>query len=119
MLDSRNPILPIRRIKMEGLWHTHFKSGTAQGDGLVVLRDGEILGGDPAHTYFGTYQFDGPRLYARVNVHPYGTGTVPEHQDRPFTLGLAGTFAGNTAAVSGHPDERKDVSIEIELHKAI
>ena len=33
---------------MEGLWYAHFSAGQVQGDGMAVLRDGEILGGDPA-----------------------------------------------------------------------
>ena len=40
---------------MEGIWYAHFTSGPAHGDGLAVLRNGIIQGGDPEHTYEGFY----------------------------------------------------------------
>ena len=32
---------------MEGIWYAHFKSGEVFGDGVAVLHDGQIEGGDP------------------------------------------------------------------------
>ena len=55
---------------LNGLWHTHFVAGPAHGDGMAVLRDGEILGGDPTYTYTGSYRLDGAFLYANVRREP-------------------------------------------------
>jgi len=103
---------------MEGLWYTHFTAGPMHGDGMAVLRHGEILGGDPAHTYSGSYQFDGPNLYANVRVTPYPAAIASTATERPFTLYLKGSISGDSAAVCGHPDNKADLKIAVELHRA-
>ena len=103
--------------KMEGVWYTHFSAGPVQGDGLAVLRDGEILGGGPVHTYKGSYQSDGSNLYANVCVSPYLGANVPSDLDRPVTFFLRGSVAGNSAVVSGHPDHKPDLTVAVELHR--
>lgn len=57
-------------IKLDGLWHARFIAGPGHGDGMGVLRDGEILRGDPTPTYTGSYRLDGSLLYASVRVSP-------------------------------------------------
>jgi hypothetical protein len=119
MLFCRTEVLKRRRIEMEGLWYMHFKAGPAQGDGMAVLRHGEILGGDPIHTYTGSYQADGPNLYANVRVSPYAGGQNPPDIAHPLTFFLQGSVTGNLANVSGHADNKPDVTIEVEMHRAV
>ena len=102
---------------MEGLWYAHFTAGPVQGDGLAVLRHGEILGGDPAHTYTGSYQSEGPNLYASVRVSPYA-GHAPADLERPVSFFLQGLINGDSANVSGHADSKPDLRVEVELHRA-
>ena len=102
---------------MEGIWYAHFSSGTNQGDGLAVLRNGEILGGDPLHIYKGSYQEDGQFLYANVRVSPYVGAGVPVDLEHPFSIFLKGAIAGTTATVSGHPNNHPDVTVRVELRK--
>jgi hypothetical protein len=105
---------------MEGLWFTHFSAGPEYGDGMVVLHDGEILGGDRSHTYTGTYHVDSYDLYARVLVKPYMWDIAePSHPPQePVMLTLTGTLKGSSAVVSGHPDNHEEVSVSIELRQA-
>ena len=103
---------------MEGLWYAHFSAGPVQGDGLAVLRNGEILGGDLSHTYTGSYQEDGSHLYANVLVSPYAAASVPVENDRPVTFFLKGTLAGDDATVTGHPDNKPGLKVEVQLHRA-
>jgi hypothetical protein len=104
-------------MKFEGLWYTHFTAGTAQGDGMAVLRDGEILGGDPAHTYTGSYTTDGPQLYLNVRVSPY-VGHVPADMDRPIEFVLWGSANGDSGQVSGCADNKRDLKVVVDLHRA-
>jgi len=107
---------------MEGLWYTHFTAGPVQGDGLAVLRDGEILGGDPAHTYTGSYQSDGPNIYANIRVSPYAAAKVPPDLHRPLMLFLKGSLNGingDSATISGHPEQKTDLKVAVELHRAL
>jgi hypothetical protein len=104
-------------MKFEGLWYTHFTAGAVQGDGMAVLRDGEILGGDPAHTYTGSYTSDGPQLYLNVRVSPYA-GHVPADMDRPIEFVLWGSANGDSGQVSGCADNKRDLKVIVDLHRA-
>ncbi|HEX4068268.1 MAG TPA: GrlR family regulatory protein [Acidobacteriaceae bacterium] len=104
---------------MNGLWVAHFNAGPAHGNGLAVFRSGEILGGDLAHTWTGTYQEEGDRLYARVRVAPYvsrqnGEPGVPE---RTVMMTLSGSCDERDATLTGHADE-SEVAVSVEMHKA-
>lgn len=101
---------------MEGLWYAHFTAGPSHGEGMTVLHDGQILGCDRTHTYTGTYHFDGSLLYAYVHVNP--TEDNPEAEEHELNLFLKGSVAGDSAIVSGHPDDRSDVDIAVELRRA-
>lgn len=106
---------------MEGLWFTHFNTGQEHGDGMVVLRDGQLLGGDSGHTYTGTYMIDEPNLYARIAVRPYSWDSEapePEDHERPVMLTLTGTMTGHSAVIFGHPDNRDDIDVSIEMRQA-
>jgi hypothetical protein len=103
---------------MEGLWHTHFTSGPAHGDGMVVLHDGQILGGDPSHTYTGNYQVDGARLYATVRVTPFAAALAQENPEEPMTLFLTGSIAKDMATISGHPEEHTSMDVTVDLRRA-
>lgn len=103
---------------MEGLWHTHFNAGPAHGDGIVVLRDGQILGGDASHIYTGSYHTDGPLVYLDVHVSRWLDDTEALAAETPQAFFLSGSVHGNSATVSGHPDQHRDVTIAVELHRA-
>ena len=102
---------------MEGIWYAHFKSGETFGDGVAVLHNGQIEGGDPAHTYCGSYQEDGSNLYANIRVSPFAGSTLPSDLTHPITYFLKGSVAGDFAKVSGHPDNRPDAIVSVELRK--
>jgi hypothetical protein len=102
---------------MEGIWYAHFISGELHGDGVAVLHGGKIEGGDPSHTYSGSYQEDGPHVYANVRVSPYAGSSLPADLAHPVTYFLRGSINGNSAQVSGHADNKPDARLSVELHK--
>jgi hypothetical protein len=103
---------------MNGLWIAHFDAGEAHGKGLAVLHGGEILGGDFAHTWVGSYREEGGNLYARVRVAPYnGHAAAEEHPEQPMTMTLIGSCTELDATLAGHADE-SDLAVSIEMHKA-
>ncbi len=56
---------------IEGLWIVQYE-GTAGGDGgVIVFIRGQVLGGDNAFVYTGTYQSDGDAITARVLVRNF------------------------------------------------
>ncbi len=102
---------------MQGIWYAHFTSGEVKGDGVAVLHDGLIEGGDPAHTYFGSYQVEGSDLYANVRVSPYAGSSLPADLTHPITYFLRGSVMGDSAKVTGHPDNRPEALVSVELLK--
>ena len=102
---------------MEGIWYAHFKLGEASGEGVAVLHNGQIEGADPLHTYTGSYQEDGPEVYANVRVSPHADSSRPADLTHPVTFFLRGSVNGDSAQVSGHPHNRPDALVSVELHK--
>jgi len=102
---------------MEGIWYAHFTSGDVNGIGVAVLHDGQIEGGDPAHTYAGSYQEEGSNLYVNVRVSPYGGSSLPADLPHPINFFLRGSVNGDSAKVSGHPDNRPEAMVSVELRK--
>ena len=103
---------------MQGIWHARFTSGEVQGEGLAVLHDGKIEGGDPLHTYTGSYQEDGAQIYANVRVSPYAGTSFKPDITHPVSYFLQGLVSGDFAKVSGHADNRPDSQLSVQLHKS-
>jgi hypothetical protein len=55
----------------EGLWIVQFAGMEGKGGGVVVLRDGIVLGGDSGFTYVGTYVIGESGMEAKVRVHNF------------------------------------------------
>lgn len=102
---------------MEGIWYAHFSVGQVKGDGITVLRNGEIQGGDPAHTYAGSYQEDGSNIYANVRVSPYTGSGIPADMDHPLVFFMMGSVAGDSARITGHADNRPELTVSVDMHR--
>lgn len=106
---------------MNGLWIAHFDAGAAHGNGLAVLRAGDILGGDLAHVWTGTYQREGDSLCARIQVSPCDESPAPADEsgrtEKPWMATLSGSCSGGDAWLSGHPDN-SDLPLNVRLHRA-
>lgn len=104
---------------MEGYWLTHYDAGSAHGDGIAMLRGGELLGGDLEHVWRGTYEEEGARVFARIRIAPFVTreeeGTMA--REKPVILSLEGTCTEEFAQLEGHPDQREDVQFHVEMRK--
>jgi hypothetical protein len=103
---------------VNGVWIAHFNTGAAHGSGIAVLRQGEILGGDFYHSWSGTYEEEGSRLYARVRVQRNLIDQEPAGGEKPFMLTFSGSHSGLDAALTGRADENQ-TAVDIELHKAV
>jgi hypothetical protein len=102
---------------MEGIWYAHFASSASNGVGVAVLHNGIIEGGDPAHTYSGSYQEEGSNLYANIRVSPYAGSTLPPYLTHPITYFLRGSVSGDQAKLSGHPNNKPEAIVSVDLRK--
>ena len=104
---------------MEGYWLTHYDAGAVHGDGNAMLHGGELLGGDLEHIWSGSYEEEGPKLYARIRIAPFVTrqeeGTMA--REKPMILSLKGYCTEEFARLEGHPDQREDLMFQVEMRK--
>ncbi len=56
---------------IEGFWIVQFAGMEGKGGGVAVLLKGQVLGGDNAYTYIGTYEEIGTSLKASVLVQNF------------------------------------------------
>ena len=104
---------------MEGYWLTHFVAGKRHGDGIAMLHAGELVGGDTEHLWNGTYEEEGPRVFARIRIVPCVSRLEEETmaREQPMILTLRGHWTEHFARLEGHPDERADLPFRITMRK--
>ena len=104
---------------MEGYWLTHYDAGKSHGDGIAILRSGERLGGDLDHVWRGSYEEEGPKLYARIRIAPFVSRPEEETmaREQPMILTLQGYCTEDYARLEGHPDHREDLQFQVEMRK--
>ncbi|WP_375461330.1 GrlR family regulatory protein [uncultured Enterovirga sp.] len=89
-----------------GLYSIHVTLGDGRmgkGSGVLVFRDGEILGGDAFLFYVGTYQVRGSVLFGEVviNQHTPSPDSAPLFGGRQVGIGFSGPFTGSDAVLDG------------------
>jgi hypothetical protein len=96
-------------VKMRnGLYSVHLRMGDGvkgRASGVIVLRDGKILGGDPYFWSVGTYTFRESSWKGDLvtNQHtPYRDPAArPVFGGREVTTGFSGSFRDDTSEVFG------------------
>jgi T3SS negative regulator,GrlR len=58
-------------VNVNGLWTAEFSGGNGSGTGIVVLADGQILGGDTTYYYSGNFTEMGTQLKGNLDVVHY------------------------------------------------
>jgi hypothetical protein len=97
----------IGHIMKNGLYsiHVSLQDGrTGKGSGVVMFRDGRILGGDAYLFYTGSYSVKGNTFKGEVLVqrHTSSPDANPLFGGpSPVGIGVSGTFTDNTAEMNG------------------
>jgi saccharopine dehydrogenase-like NADP-dependent oxidoreductase len=102
-----------------GIYYVIFKSQSGRfGDGLAVLDNGKIHGGDQRYLYRGFYKTEGQALEADIQVSYYRgePKSVLGHLAK-FKLNLAGKATAEAFTVSGHVFGQSHLAITIEGQK--
>lgn len=104
---------------MDGYWLTHFRVGERHGEGIVMMRAGELLGGDLEHVWRGTWEEENGRICARLRIVPFVSrheeGTMA--REMPLLLTLTGTHSDDMVYLEGHPDAREDLVCHVEMRR--
>ncbi|HEY0701139.1 MAG TPA: GrlR family regulatory protein [Candidatus Acidoferrales bacterium] len=70
---------------IDGLWVVQFQGPSGTGGGVAVFRNSQILGGDSAYLYVGTFRVSGDAVTAEVFVKNF-------NPDISNVLGIPGNF---------------------------
>lgn len=89
-----------------GLYSVHVTLGDGRmgkGSGVLVFRDGEILGGDAFLFYVGSYELRADRLFGEVviNQHTPSPEATPLFGGREVGIGFSGPFTDEKLTVHG------------------
>ena len=107
MMDSAGTDVLIGRIMKNGLYsiHVSLRDGrVGKGSGVVLFRDGRILGGDAYLFYTGSYTVKGNTFKGEVLVqrHTSSPDANPLFGGpNPVGIGVSGTFTDTAAEMSG------------------
>jgi len=100
----------------DGIYHVNFSSSTGDfGEGLVVVKDGSVNGGDTGFLYRGQLSSNGGDLCGKFNVMLWNPGhkSVFGPIDN-FNLNLTGqTGQNNSFSISGAIDSHPHFTINI------
>ncbi len=102
-----------------GIYYVIFKSHTGSfGDGLAVVDNGKIHGGDQRYLYRGLYKTEGQTVEADIQVSYYRGelksifGHLPK-----FALNLSGNATSDAFKVTGRVFGQSQLEITIEGQK--
>ena len=77
--------------------------GQGRANGVIVLRDGTIAGGDSYFYYTGSYTAARGKWRGELitNEHTRSAGTLPLFGGREVTCGFSGSYSADAAQVNG------------------
>jgi hypothetical protein len=102
-----------------GIFHVTFSSPLTRvsGEGLAVIKDGTINGGDLAYLYSGTFILAASSISSSLRVKQWNARATSVFGPlKEFSLTLTGTASpdGNSFAVSGSMVENPQSTISID-----
>jgi hypothetical protein len=107
--------------RLDGLWTAEFGSSAGvSGGGVVVFQDGQVLGGDNAYVYVGSFRFSGSNFKATIRVSPFieGAESVFRTSGKDLTLELTGELTSDGLAIAqGYPLEMPSLKFGAKLTK--
>jgi hypothetical protein len=106
---------------MNGLWTAEFGSTAGIfGGGVVIFRDGKIMGGDGSYYYTGQYTLTGNTFIATLKAAPFidGAESVFRTVGQELTYELVGSITKEGHAVAqGHPKGMPNLKLGVKLTK--
>ena len=104
-----------------GIYHVRFSSSVGgAGEGLAVVKDGAVNGGDTGYLYLGQLAASGQTVSGNLQVQRWNPGTVSVFGPLGnFALDLAGqsNAANDSFTVSGGVAGQPNLKITITGHR--
>ncbi|MBW7992452.1 MAG: hypothetical protein FVQ84_20890 [Planctomycetes bacterium] len=104
---------------LKGIYHVHFAANNNNfGEGLVVVDEGHVNGGDYGYLYQGRFDYYGNDIKATIEVKHYnGPPNSVIGPLKEFTLNLSGETTGDRFEIAGGIMNIPNMSIKISGKK--
>lgn len=99
-----------------GIFHVQYKSTLPDhGEGLVVIKDGSINGGDNNYLFFGTYEAEGNQVKGALTVKMWRSGTTSITGEDNYELEFEGNidFSQGILYIKGTVPSMPGMGVEI------
>ncbi|WP_044873067.1 GrlR family regulatory protein [Pseudomonas sp. LFM046] len=104
----------------QGIFHVRFQSNLADfGEGLVVVKDGSVNGGDGHFLYRGTLSAESGPVSGQLSVDKWRTGNHSVVNLDHFKLNVQGAidYVQGTLSLQGQVENAPHLSISISGQK--
>jgi len=98
-----------------GLYRVDFDTPLGSGNGVAVLDNGKLRGGDSAIYYVGSYASDGNNLSASIHVNRHSNGMPSVLGIDSANLELQGTIEKGSAALIGSTPQAPGIALRVRL----
>ncbi|HEY9713699.1 MAG TPA: GrlR family regulatory protein, partial [Chroococcales cyanobacterium] len=103
---------------VEGFYTAKFRTHeSVEGAGIVVMKDGKLIGGDNAYKYVGSYGEHENQIKVEVTAQRFAPGisVFGDHDELHFTL--IATVKGNGVSFAGTLLDAPEQKIEVILER--
>jgi len=101
----------------DGIYHVHFSSSAGVlGEGLAVIKQGAVNGGDPGYVYTGAISLNGGTMSGRLNIKQWNPAVPSVFGPlKNFDLQLTGQSNGsNSFTAAGGVATQPNLTINIK-----
>lgn len=97
-----------------GLYKVSFRTPLGEGNGVIVLQDGQVRGGDSIIYYIGTYTQDGNQFSADVttDAHSNTLGLQPVFGKPHVRLNVKGTTQEDSVTLTATSPDAPGVTAQ-------
>lgn len=103
---------------IEAMWSVRFVTNqSSAGNGVIVLENGKIFGGDSSFTYIGNFEVKDGIISAEIRVKKYanvaGIHSISGSDD--YILPLSGKINSDEMILSGSPSNNPNIDVAVEI----
>lgn len=103
---------------IEAMWSVRFVTNqSSAGNGVLVLENGKIFGGDSSFTYIGNFEVKDGIVRAEIKVKKYANvaGIHSISGSDEYILPLSGKLDRNEMTLSGKPSNNPQIDIVVRI----
>ena len=98
-----------------GSYSVWFRTPQGEGTGVVVLKDGKLIGGDTGIAYTGSYVQEGDKFTASIATERHTQGQPSAFGIDEIDLTITGKSTPTTASCTGIAKQVPDLTFEATL----